>query len=126
MTNLPMNHVLLAPAILVGADLEAWLANGSGVGLRAAIEQPDTVIDTIEAADLRGRGGAGFPTHSKWRFVADRIDTGTAAPGDLDHQESLCDVLPGSGRCGLVDGAATVVRSSLDRYGGEYDAALGR
>ena len=65
-----MNHVLLAEAILVGADLDAWFSNGGGSGLRRALERPDAIIDEIAAADLRGCAGAGFPTHRKWRFVA--------------------------------------------------------
>ena len=30
---------------------------------------PDQIFDTLEKAGLRGRGGAGFPTGTKWRFV---------------------------------------------------------
>ena len=30
---------------------------------------PDAVIDEVEKAGLRGRGGAGFPTGTKWRFT---------------------------------------------------------
>ena len=30
---------------------------------------PDGIFDTLEKAGLRGRGGAGFPTGTKWRFV---------------------------------------------------------
>ena len=30
---------------------------------------PEQVIDTVERSGLRGRGGAGFPTGRKWRFV---------------------------------------------------------
>jgi NADP-reducing hydrogenase subunit HndC len=30
---------------------------------------PDDVLDTLEKSGLRGRGGAGFPTALKWRFV---------------------------------------------------------
>ena len=70
-----MNHVLLDESRLVGADLGAWSDHGGGAGLRRAIERPDAVIDVVEVAGLRGMGGAGFPTHQKWRFVAD-------APGD--------------------------------------------
>jgi NADP-reducing hydrogenase subunit HndC len=32
---------------------------------------PEEVIATVESAGLRGRGGAGFPTARKWRFVAE-------------------------------------------------------
>jgi NADP-reducing hydrogenase subunit HndC len=31
---------------------------------------PDEVIDGIEKSGLRGRGGAGFPTGMKWKFVS--------------------------------------------------------
>ena len=29
----------------------------------------DTIIDRIKASGLRGRGGAGFPTGTKWSFM---------------------------------------------------------
>ena len=32
--------------------------------------KPDDVIETIKESNLRGRGGAGFPTGMKWGFVA--------------------------------------------------------
>ena len=31
--------------------------------------KPDEVIEMVKASGLRGRGGAGFPTGMKWRFV---------------------------------------------------------
>jgi formate dehydrogenase iron-sulfur subunit len=44
---------------------------GGCAGLDAARRSSrDTVIAEIEAAGLRGRGGAGFPTGVKWRTVA--------------------------------------------------------
>ena len=30
---------------------------------------PEQVIETIEKSGLQGRGGAGFPTGRKWKFV---------------------------------------------------------
>lgn len=33
--------------------------------------EPETLIDAIETSGLRGRGGAGFPAHIKWKTVAD-------------------------------------------------------
>ena len=32
--------------------------------------EPNSLIDEVETANLRGRGGAGFPAHIKWRTVA--------------------------------------------------------
>jgi NADH-quinone oxidoreductase subunit F len=62
--------VLTAEAIRVGPDLDAWLKAGGGEGLSQALDDPAAIIPTIEAAGLRGLGGAGFPTHRKWSAVA--------------------------------------------------------
>ena len=43
--------------------------------LNALAMSPDALIDMIETSGLRGRGGAGFPAHIKWRTVR-----GTEAP----------------------------------------------
>jgi NADH-quinone oxidoreductase subunit F len=37
--------------------------------LRAARLSPDQIIDSVKAAGLRGRGGAGYPTAAKWDAV---------------------------------------------------------
>ncbi len=48
-----------------------YLSSGGGAGLAAArAVEPDVVIAEVEASGLRGRGGAGFPTGTKWRTVA--------------------------------------------------------
>ncbi len=39
---------------------------------------PEHVIDEVEKAGLRGRGGAGFPTGRKWRFTR-------SSPGDVKY-----------------------------------------
>jgi NADH-quinone oxidoreductase subunit F len=39
-------------------------------GLRKALtQQPDELIALIKESNLRGRGGAGFPTGMKWQFI---------------------------------------------------------
>ncbi|MDX6691417.1 MAG: NADH-quinone oxidoreductase subunit [Solirubrobacteraceae bacterium] len=50
--------VLLAPA-------HDW------VGLRRAIStsDPETLLEQVKAAEVRGRGGAGFPAGAKWEFA---------------------------------------------------------
>ncbi len=52
-------------------DLAAYAAAGGYVGARRAITElaPDAVIELVKEANLRGRGGAGFPTGLKWSFV---------------------------------------------------------
>src|SRR3954467_5387300 len=66
--------VLMQEAAQVGADLNAWLAAGGGIGLRNALQNPDGITAVIAAADLRGMGGAGFPTHRKWEMIAAHKD----------------------------------------------------
>ena len=52
--------------------LDDYVAAGGGEGYRTAMElAPDDVIEIVSAAGLRGRGGAGFPTGTKWRSIAD-------------------------------------------------------
>jgi NADH-quinone oxidoreductase subunit F len=53
------------------ADLDAYVAAGGGKGLETArnLASPD-IIDLVAASGLRGRGGAGFPTGTKWETVA--------------------------------------------------------
>ncbi len=65
-----LNQVLLHDRCLVGPDLGQWLDGPGGDGLEAALATPDFLTAMIEAAGLRGMGGAGFPTHRKWGFVA--------------------------------------------------------
>jgi NADH-quinone oxidoreductase subunit F len=40
------------------------------VGLRAALRMaPEKIIEIVKESNLRGRGGAGFPTGLKWQFI---------------------------------------------------------
>ncbi|CAG9274788.1 NADH-quinone oxidoreductase subunit F 2 [Paraburkholderia unamae] len=65
-----LNQNLMRDEIRVGANLDAWLAHGGGEGLAKALQDPAAIIAEIAQADLRGMGGAGFPTHKKWTPVA--------------------------------------------------------
>jgi NADH:ubiquinone oxidoreductase subunit F (NADH-binding)/NADH:ubiquinone oxidoreductase subunit E len=44
---------------------------GEWSGLRRALGElgPEALLDEVEAANVRGRGGAGFPAGTKWRFA---------------------------------------------------------
>jgi NADH:ubiquinone oxidoreductase subunit F (NADH-binding) len=62
------------------SNLAGYEAAFGGEALAAArAVDPAAVINTIEAAGLRGRGGAGFPTAIKWRTVADAASRATPA-----------------------------------------------
>ncbi|MCL6498843.1 MAG: NADH-quinone oxidoreductase subunit F, partial [Firmicutes bacterium] len=53
------------------ADIHAYERRGGYAGLRRALRElsPEQVTDLVDRAQLRGRGGAGFPTGRKWKFV---------------------------------------------------------
>ena len=52
--------------------IDEYIAHDGYLALEKCITQmePDEVVETIKASQLRGRGGAGFPTGVKWGFAA--------------------------------------------------------
>lgn len=58
--------------------------------------------------------------------LLERIDAGAGCPAGLEALESFTRLLPGSGRCGPVDGVVTVPASSLTTFRAEYERAVGR
>ena len=53
-------------------DIYQYIANGGYTALQKAITQmtPEEVQQEVTASGLRGRGGAAFPTGTKWSFLA--------------------------------------------------------
>src|ERR1700694_4252043 len=52
------------------ASIETYLANeGYQAFLKASKMKPEEIIEELKISNLRGRGGAGFPTGMKWSFV---------------------------------------------------------
>jgi NADH-quinone oxidoreductase subunit F len=51
--------------------VDVFLQNGGYQALEKALKQmtPESIIDEMKKSNLRGRGGAGFPTGMKWSFV---------------------------------------------------------
>ena len=51
--------------------LDVYLANDGYKGMERALKEltPEQVVDEVKKSNLRGRGGAGFPTGMKWSFV---------------------------------------------------------
>jgi NADH-quinone oxidoreductase subunit F len=63
-------HRVLSPEPV--PTLEAHVDRGGGKGIAAAMKvEPEALIGEVEESGLRGRGGAGFPTGTKWRTVAE-------------------------------------------------------
>jgi formate dehydrogenase iron-sulfur subunit len=61
-------------------SLDAYKAHG---GFSTAEADPQSIIDEVRTAGLRGFGGAGFPTHRKWQAAADqRYVVANADEGD--------------------------------------------
>jgi len=52
-------------------NIEHYIAAGGYQALVKALSKlsPEQVIDEVQTAKLRGRGGAGFPTGLKWKFA---------------------------------------------------------
>jgi NADH-quinone oxidoreductase subunit F len=51
--------------------IDVFLQHGGYLALEKALKQmtPESIIDEMKKSNLRGRGGAGFPTGMKWSFV---------------------------------------------------------
>jgi NADH-quinone oxidoreductase subunit F len=58
-------------------DLKAYEQAGGYQAVRKALQgmTPSAVTELVKASNLRGRGGAGFPTAQKWSFVPMGDDT---------------------------------------------------
>jgi len=55
---------------LGAANLDRYLElDGYKATQKALAMEPDAIINEIKTSNLRGRGGAGFPTGMKWSFV---------------------------------------------------------
>ncbi len=52
-------------------DLDGYRRAGGYASAERALTAlaPDSVIDIVEQSGLRGKGGAGFPTGRKWKFI---------------------------------------------------------
>jgi NADH-quinone oxidoreductase subunit F len=75
-------------------SLDDHLAGGGGAGLERALElDMEAILDELDRAGLRGRGGAGFPTARKWRGV---METAATAGGRLTIVANAAEGEPGT------------------------------
>ena len=84
-------RVLLADTHkIIPAKIETSLEQGAYQGLAAALQSaPAEVISLISDSKLRGRGGAGFPTGLKWKFVAETAAEKRYIVCNADESEPL-------------------------------------
>ena len=122
-------------------SLDAWVAAGGGKALEAARSVGvETLIATIEASGLRGRGGAGFPTGTKWRTVAANrspvlpatvvVNAAEGEPGSFKDRMIMrrnpYRVIEGALIAGLAVGADRVVIALKATFEQEVGASPGR
>ncbi len=68
----PMTHILLRHRDIPDINkLDVYKKNGGFDAFKKAVTKmkPTEVTDVVKASNLRGRGGAGFPTGMKWSFM---------------------------------------------------------
>ncbi|MBB3162871.1 NADH-quinone oxidoreductase subunit F [Rhizobium laguerreae] len=73
---------MFEPVLLKNIDvpdshlLSTYEAGGGYQALAKVLREytPDEVVELVKRSNLRGRGGAGFPTGMKWSFVPKQVD----------------------------------------------------
>ena len=71
-------------------DIQRYEANGGYQCLRSTVGKlsPADCLQILKDSNLRGRGGAGFPTGMKWSFVP--MEEATDASGKPRHKYLIC------------------------------------
>ncbi|RQH04404.1 complex I 51 kDa subunit family protein [Paraburkholderia dinghuensis] len=131
-TGGPSNTLLTKRELDVALDFDSVRQRRSRLGTGAMIvvsEGTSIVRKVAEFVSFFAQGSCGqCPPCKGGTFqlmrLLNRLDTGRGVRADLEALENLCRILPGSGRCGLIDGAVTVVESSINQFREEYEALL--
>lgn len=94
-----MNEILLRHREITNLDqLPIYRQNkGFGTFQRAVTSlKPDEVTEIVKASGLRGRGGAGFPTGTKWSFIDKKnwphyvtVNADESEPGTFKDREIM-------------------------------------
>src|SRR5260370_37551075 len=84
-----MPHILLRDLDIPDiGKFDVYVKNGGYDALRKALTMtPDEVTQVVKDSNLRGRGGAGFPTGVKWSFVP-KVEGPTYITVNADESET--------------------------------------
>ena len=127
------SSTLLTPADLdVALDFDSLRARGSNLGTGAMIvisEGTGIVKRVAEYERFFAHSSCGQCNSCKvgtatMSRLLDRIDTGRGTASDLASLENLCAMLPGSGRCHLLNGAVQLLDSAFHHFHDEFRQAL--
>ena len=82
---------LILPDIQDLHKIDVYEANGGYAMLRKAVGmKPEEVTDEVKKSNLRGRGGACFPTGLKWTFMPKSRGAGSQTAGATEKPKYLC------------------------------------
>ncbi len=131
-TGGPSNSILTPKDLDVPLDFESVRARRSSLGTGAMIvisEGTGIVKRVSEYVDFFAHSSCGQcpPCKTGTYYISqllNKIDTGQGRRADLEALLNLCQILPGSGRCHLLDGAVKVLDSSLYHFMDEYEQSL--
>lgn len=75
------------------ANIENYIAQGGYETLKRVIKEmsPEDVTNVVKEANIKGRGGAGFPAGQKWSMCADRYPRYVLANADESEPGSFKD-----------------------------------
>ncbi len=132
-TGGPSNTILTPADLDVPLDFDSVRARRSSLGTGAMIvvsEGTGIVKRVTEYVDFFAASSCGQCPSCKTgtyyiSLLLGKIDTGQGSRADLDSLINLCRILPGTGRCHLLDGAVKVLDSSLFHFMDEYERAIG-
>jgi len=131
-TGGPSSNLLTPVDLDVALDFESVRARGSSLGTGAMIvvsEGTGIVKRVAEYMRFFAHSSCGQCPSCKtgtatMSRLLDRIDTGQGTAADLNTLKNLCTMLPGSGRCHLVNGAVLLLDSAFRHFHEEFKQAL--
>jgi len=131
-TGGPSNTILTIKDLDVNLDFDSLKERRSALGTGAMIvisEGTGIVKRVAEYVNFFAHSSCGQcpPCKTGTYYISmllNKIDTGMGTKSDLDALINLSEILPGGGRCHLLDGAVKVLDSSLFHFMEEYKAYL--